>query len=212
MSIKIKYASDGRKEAEVELDQAFIQNQDSRDGYMAMHDFLTSVVGDNKPERRSRRDHQPEHEQADSNRTHNKSLPHFKADRRLAKFIIDNGGLKHLHGVNYINRQQVFFFDRAPMVQAMIELYNEQDDRQSETVKTDMSERKPKRKRSKKRKHMTAGADSVPAETHINETCTSLENDHAAEHPGCVYAEGAGLVSVELKADDTESEVTAVDE
>lgn len=152
MSIKIKYAADGSKEAEVELDQAFLQSKDNRDGYMIMHKFLTGVMNGSQRKCPAKDDGE------DGNRPHNKSMPHFRADRRLATFIINRGGIRFLHGVNQVDKQQVFFFDRVPEVQALVEKFYENQGKRYESVKPapDANDaRKPKKKRHKKAKQTT---------------------------------------------------------
>lgn len=176
MSIKIKYAADGSKEAEVELDQAFLQSKDNRDGYMVMHEFLTGVMNGSQRKRPSKDDDEG------GNRPHNKSLPHFKTDRKLAKFIIDNGGLKHLHGVHYINKQQVFFFDKSPAVQAIVERYNEHNDLQSDASHVETPTKSTRPKRSKKHKNKTAGQDQPNlVERRTSEVCVSDEQTDGAD-------------------------------
>lgn len=208
MSIKIKYASDGRKEAEVELDQSFIQDQNNRDGYMAMHEFISSVVGD------KRQSCQSKYEQGDDSRPHNKSLPHYKADRKLAKFIIDNGGLKHLHGVHYINKQQVFFFDKSPVVQTIVERYNEQNDLQSDASHAETPTKHPKRKRSKKHKNKTAGQDQpTPVEERRSEVCAPKQGECVAfEQTDGAGAEEAGATVTDQEGGNIELEVMVIDE
>jgi hypothetical protein len=125
MSVKIKYDANGLKEAEVEIDSDAIQNGNNINEYKAVHDFLimTGVLG-SKPVRvdEDGRVKGAGFPTSDS-RQHNKSQPHYKADRRLAKVIIDAGGLKYLHGVQTIDGRQFFFFDREDKVADIIERY-----------------------------------------------------------------------------------------
>lgn len=125
MSVKIKYDANGLKEAEIEIDSDAIQSGNNINEYKAVHDFLimTGVLG-SKPfcvdeEGRVKGVGLPTNE----SRQHNKSQPHYKADRRLAKVIIDAGGLKYLHGVQMIDGRQIFFFDRVDKVARIIERY-----------------------------------------------------------------------------------------
>ncbi len=124
MTTKIKYNVSGLGEVEVEVDSSAIQDKRGREEYRNLHRFLTGVLNDAP----AQDDEAQEYPSNDASHSHNKSQPHFKADRRLAKVIIDKGGLKFLHGVNTINKKQVFFFDRVPMVQDIIERYNMQTD------------------------------------------------------------------------------------
>lgn len=208
MSIKIKYAADGSKEAEIELDQAFIQDQSNRDGYMAMHEFISSVVGDKRTGCHSK------YEQGDDSRPHSKSLPHYKADRNLARFIIDNGGLKHLHGVHYINKHQVFFFDKSPDVQAIVEQYNEQSDLHNDASHIETPTKRQKGKRSKKHKNKTAGEDRpATVEGRASETCVYKQAKYDAfkQTDGAGDKE-AGATVADRNGGNIESEVMSVDE
>lgn len=128
MSVKIKYGTNGFQEAEIFLDPKSIQNGKAREDYLAAHTFLTNVLGDcSAPIGKQGAPKTDDVQMPDEARPHNKSKPHYKADRKMAKFIIDAGGLKHLHGVNYIGKTQVFFFDKVPMIQAFVDLYNERN-------------------------------------------------------------------------------------
>lgn len=164
MTTKIKYNVSGIGEVEVEVDSSAIQDKKGREEYKNLHRFLTGVLSDAP----AKEDETQEGQSSDASRSHNKSQPHFKADRRLAKIIIDKGGLKFLHGVNIINKKQVFFFDRVPMVQDIIERYNMQADmipsggRQGAPAKknvTKSNKKRPQKDSEVKQKEQTA---SVP--------------------------------------------------
>lgn len=135
MNVKIKYDAHGLGEAEVIVDAKDIQHKKGREDYQNLQSFLAGILGDTPSGGVKNTDSQTE------KRPHNKSIPHYKADRKLAKIIIDKGGLKHLHGVNYHNKKQMFFFDKVPMVQDIIEQYNVQSDEAAPDAQSEQSEK-----------------------------------------------------------------------
>lgn len=122
MNIKIKYDTNGIGQAELVVDAKDIQSKKGREDYKNLRSFLAGALGDNPSVNKENREAKVE------KRPHNKSIPHYKADQKLAKMIIDKGGLRYLHGVNCINKEKVFFFDKVPMIQDIVEQYNAQSD------------------------------------------------------------------------------------
>lgn len=157
MNVKIKYDANGFGEAEVVVDTRDIQDEKGRESYKNLHTFLSDILGDSPSV-----DADCQMKNRTKTKQHNKSIPHYKADRRLAKIIIDKGGLKYLHGVNYIDKKQVFFFDKVRMVQDIVEQYNAQSDGDVPITKT----KKPKEKKAKS--HVEDAVDK-PAEISSDE-------------------------------------------
>lgn len=127
MSVKIKYDANGLKEAEIEIDSNGIKTGGDLNEYKAIHDFLimTGVLG-SKPDYTS----EGGLVSVDSSNVkellpRGRSKHHYCAGRKLAKAIIDAGGLKYLHGVNMVNGRQLFSFDRTEKVASIIDRYNE---------------------------------------------------------------------------------------
>ena len=187
MSVKIKYGTSGVQEAEIILDPKSIQSEKAWEDYLAIHAFLTGVLGNHSASTEKLASPEADKFQMPGEaRPHNKSKPHYKADRKMAKFIIDAGGLKHLHGVNYIGKTQVFFFDKVPMIQAFIDLYNERN-----CAKSSDFTQKACRKKGKK-------PDSKPAGT-VSPAPAQTVNEHPAEDVAeymmrCPEDTGGGVV------------------
>lgn len=114
MLTTFNYGSKGHPTAQVVFDRAFINSDKGREEYREIHEFLTDMF--NAPEKpvevpSAKSKHKP----------HKKSKPHYKVNRKLAKRIIDAGGLKYLHGVHYVDENQVFYFDKVDPVKEIID-------------------------------------------------------------------------------------------
>lgn len=132
MFTTFNYGSKGHPTAQVVFDRAFINSAKGREEYREIHEFLTDMF--NATEKSvevptTTAKHKP----------HKKSKPHYKVGRKLAKRIIDAGGLKYLHGVHYIDEKQVFYFDKVDVVKEIIDKAAEKSaSNQSENMGCDM--------------------------------------------------------------------------
>lgn len=114
MFTTFNYGSKGHPTAQVVFDRSFINSAKGREEYREIHEFLTDMF--NAPEKpvevlSTTANHKP----------HKKSKPHYKVNRKIAKRIIDAGGLKYLHGVHYVGENQVFYFDKVDAVKEIID-------------------------------------------------------------------------------------------
>lgn len=114
MFTTFNYGSKGHPTAQVVFDRAFINSAKGREEYREIHEFLTDMFNatENSVETpTTTAKHKP----------HKKSKPHYKVSRKLAKHIIDAGGLKYLHGVHYVDEKEVFYFDKVDAVKEIID-------------------------------------------------------------------------------------------
>lgn len=202
MSVKIKYGTDGFQGAEISLDPKSIQDGKAREDYLAIHTFLTGILGSQSVSAKKHLSADEGKLQApNGSHPHNKSRPHFRADRKMAKFIINGGGIKYLHGVNVVDNIQVFFFDKSPKVQKLIALYNEQNPADS-TDAADVSKKSHGKKSVKKPKQKAKDTDIAPTQT-IGEQPETSEDKCAASGLGdAVNGESASQTVFSIAPED----------